>query len=163
VFPQEHRLFLSIFWWTASRVSSAWEEWLQDKHFQLFAAIDLQRFRNGLARRLAGSRLRSACLAVSSRLLFLKVDQHGRYSGADRQTERRQGAKTMKTNRLAGVLESEPRREEVLNRGAWVAVPCLVGGPVGLWQQQLYQAAYARAVALNAPWPPRHVTHPSVN
>jgi hypothetical protein len=64
----------------------------------------------------------------------------------------------MNGNRLSGILGNEDRGRELGQRGAWIVVAC-----PALWQQELYRAAYERAVAITAPWPPRQLAVPCLN
>jgi len=59
----------------------------------------------------------------------------------------------MNSNRLVELRQAEPAEGVDLRQPQ----PAFEPSPVALapWQQQLYQAAYQRACALTAPWPPR--------
>jgi hypothetical protein len=69
----------------------------------------------------------------------------------------------MNVNRLAATRPNEWNRVEVEARSTWVAAAGLGGWMPALWQQQLYRAAYERAVALHAPWPPPALAVPCLN
>jgi hypothetical protein len=65
----------------------------------------------------------------------------------------------MNNHRLAWMTEEVEigKRESVdvsQRSAAFVACPVGLAAP---WQQQLYQAAYERACAVVAPWPPRRL------
>jgi hypothetical protein len=65
----------------------------------------------------------------------------------------------MNNNRLTGFWGNEGgvivATDSVEQSASFVAFP--VGMVLAPWQQQLYQAAYERARALVAPWPPRQI------
>ena len=66
------------------------------------------------------------------------------------------GNRAMNNHRLSRLLEAVEidKREKVdvsQRSSAFVACPLPLAAP---WQQQLYQAAYERACAVVAPWPP---------
>ena len=65
----------------------------------------------------------------------------------------------MNNSRLTGLWEKEGGVIVATDRVAQSAsfVACPVGMVLAPWQQQLYQAAYERAQALVAPWPPRQI------
>jgi hypothetical protein len=69
----------------------------------------------------------------------------------------------MNENRLWGTVEYQQKNSEMRARTAWMVAVGPLGWVPPWWQQQLYQAAYERAVAVNRPWPPRALALPCLN
>jgi hypothetical protein len=64
------------------------------------------------------------------------------------------GNQIMNTNRLAWMSAEQQTGAEATNRTGAFAF-CPMGVAAQPWQQLLYQAAYEKACAVVAPWPPR--------